>query len=85
MSAIFSLIWQPWMEKVEKATLPITSLFIPILFIKKKLTGALIQNKSTSVSAEFLSIPNFTTLFIQYSLDTMDRQTLDMINLKDKH
>ena len=46
---------------------PLTPLFIPCS-LSRKLSGAVARNKNNSVNAEFLSIPNFTTLYILYFL-----------------
>ena len=54
---------------MEKCNLPLTPLFIPSS-LSTKLSGAFSQNKSTSVSADFPSIPKYTTLYISYYLYT---------------
>ena len=46
---------------------PLTPPFIP-KSLSRKMLGAFAQNKSTSVSGDFLSILNSTTLYIIYSL-----------------
>ena len=46
---------------------PLTSLFIPSS-LSRKLSGAFAQNRTNPVSADFLSLPDFTTLYMLYSL-----------------
>ena len=52
---------------MEKSKPQFTPLLRPSL-LSGKLSGAFAQNGSNSVSADFLSTPNFTTLYILYFL-----------------